>query len=216
MRSEYLDVVLQQTPIGPDERFVEIENDQGRSVKDGEDIFQPGGYRRIRLSRESFFDDVGAFHAKFGLPTPATVPPQTLTFDLLKFRLNFMIEELREFAEAYHLENLAANLRVLQAGLQLQSDPGGAVDLAKAGDALIDLTYVALGTLHFMGLPGNAMWDEVQRANMAKERATGADDPRSKRAHAADVVKPVGWAGPNHEMLIDRARTAFAGKLGEQ
>lgn len=217
MRSEYLDVVLQDRPVGPDRTFVEIESDAGKSIRAGVCITEAGGINRIRIRRESFFDDVGAFHTKFGLPTPATVPPQALTFDLLKFRLNFLIEELRELAEAYHLDNLSENLRVLQIGLSIIPKPEDVVvDLAKAGDALIDLTYVALGTLHFMGLPGNGMWDEVQRANLSKERATGADDPRSKRGHASDVVKPAGWVGPQHEELIERARSAFAGNLGEE
>ena len=38
-------------------------------------------------------------------------------------------------------------------------------------DALIDLTYVAMGTAYMMGLPWQDLWDEVQRANMSKVRA---------------------------------------------
>ena len=40
-------------------------------------------------------------------------------------------------------------------------------------------------------------WDEVQRANMTKERVlAGGVDSRSKRGHTLDVVKPEGWTGP--------------------
>ena len=46
-----------------------------------------------------------------------------------------------------------------------------------------------------MGLPWPQLWDEVQRANMAKERAKHAGE--SKRGSALDVVKPEGWVPPD-------------------
>jgi hypothetical protein len=40
---------------------------------------------------------------------------------------------------------------------------------------------------------------------MTKVRASGADDPLSKRQHAADVVKPPGFRKPDHRPALSRA-----------
>ena len=116
-------------------------------------------------------EDVRSFHTKFGVPMASR--PAFLSEDLEEFRTKFMQEELDEFTEACSLG-----------------------DMEKAGDALVDLVYVALGTALMMGLPWPELWTEVQRANMAKRRAQSASE--SKRGHATDVVKPEGWVGPNH------------------
>jgi predicted HAD superfamily Cof-like phosphohydrolase len=75
------------------------------------------------------------------------------------------------------------------------------------GDALIDLVYVALGTADLMGLPWEKMFEEVQRANMAKERAKSADESMAKtgRGHVLDVVKPAGWTPPDHLPILTAA-----------
>ena len=44
------------------------------------------------------------------------------------------------------------------------------------------------------------LWDDVQRANMSKERATKASD--SKRGSTFDVIKPAGWVGPRTDEII--------------
>lgn len=132
----------------------------------------------------TFFDDVGAFHAKFELPHAEDGgPPEPLSMSDLTFRIGFMLEELTEFARAASQN-----------------------DLPKMLDALVDLTYVALGTAHLKRLPFNEAWAEVQRANLAKERAASADDARSARGHRLDVVKPVGWKPPDIETVIERRR----------
>jgi len=46
------------------------------------------------------------------------------------------------------------------------------------------------------------MWDDVQRANMTKVRATSAS--QSKRKTSLDVVKPEGWIGPNGGAILDK------------
>lgn len=130
----------------------------------------------------SFFDDVGEFHRKFGLPHLGDgESPRLLSETDFNFRYRFLKEELRELDEAQ-----------------------GNGDLAKVADALADLVYVALGTAHLMGVPMNEIWAEVQRANLAKARARGADDPRSTRGHRLDVVKPEGWLPPDVEGVIAR------------
>lgn len=160
------------------------------------------------------FHAVGEFHRKFDLPTTSNTAPSFPTEDVLRFRLGFLIEELTELADACGMNHLADKLTELDAELKL---PGSAVsavcitmqNLEKAADALGDLKYVTDGTAHFMGIPFNEVFAEIQRANMAKERATGADDPRSTRPHALNVVKPDGWTAPNHEPILEKHAAAF-------
>ena len=130
---------------------------------------------------QSNFDDVGDFHEKFGLAsvTQNGPNPSMLPDDLYEFRFRFMYEELYEFRDARHAD-----------------------DLAGMADALVDLVYVALGTAHMMGLPWQELWDEVQRANMTKVRAPDAES--SKRHHSFDVIKPEGFIPPNIEEVLSR------------
>lgn len=123
------------------------------------------------MSQSKWLDDVQKFHAKFGLPV-STNNPGMLQEDVMDFRLGFLMEELDEIGEGFATNNIE--------------------DVA---DGLIDLIYVAIGTGLFMGLPMDELWDEVQRANMAKERATSSD--QSKRSSSFDVIKPEGWVGPD-------------------
>lgn len=155
----------------------------------------------------NYFDDVGAFHDRFDLPhahDDEGLPPAPLAPDVLSYRIAFMIEELAEFCASQGASDTASRLREVEALIKEMAPEVAeegvvpARGLADGADALADLVYVALGTAHLMRLPFDAVWAEVQRANMAKERATGADDPRSKRRHSLDVVKPPGWKAPDH------------------
>jgi predicted HAD superfamily Cof-like phosphohydrolase len=134
---------------------------------------------------ENHWADVAAFHAKFGLPEATSDPghhqlPKS-SFDmaaLIKFRLQFMQEELDEFLKGW--------------------EEG---DYAQMADALIDLEYVVLGTSHMLGFPHPELWDDVQAANMRKERAA-TDGSNSKRGSALDVIKPEGWVGPDGASIL--------------
>ena len=119
--------------------------------------------------------DIVEFHEKFGFGIPGA--PTLLPEELRIFRTCFLKEELDEFVVACNHGNIH-----------------------DAADALIDLVYVALGTLRLMGVPGNLCWDEVQRANMSKVRATHPS--QSKRGSMFDVVKPEGWVPPDHSKHI--------------
>ena len=114
--------------------------------------------------------DIADFHDKFGLKAPPT--PRLLDPETMIFRLRFMREELDETEEA-----------------------AAAGDMPAFADGLIDLLYVVLGTLHLSGLPTQALWDEVHRANMRKERATRED--QSARRSTLDVIKPPRWTPPD-------------------
>jgi predicted HAD superfamily Cof-like phosphohydrolase len=129
----------------------------------------------------SNYADVGAFHEKFGLRHgPKDVGPAEISDELLQFRLNFLKEELQEF-----------------------EDGSKVMDHAMMADALVDLVYVALGTAHLFGYPWQRLWNDVQRANMAKMRATAAS--QSARNTAFDVIKPEGWTPPRTEEILREA-----------
>lgn len=152
---------------------------------------------------ETNHDDVGLFHAKFGLDNTTLdgEGPREVDRELLEFRIRFLFEEVMEFAKA--------------AGYDVTIDPPltsdglgelrmlrftDKMDHAKMFDALIDEAYVVHGAAHLLGYPWQEGWRRVQAANMAKERATRAD--QSERGGTWDVIKPPGWRAPDIESLL--------------
>ena len=92
----------------------------------------------------------------------------------LDFRIKFLKEELDETAKAVQ-----------------EKDPEEIVD------GLIDLCVVAIGTLDAFGVDAHKAWDEVLKANMAKE--VGVKEERPNPLGLPDLVNPEGWKGPSHE-----------------
>lgn len=119
--------------------------------------------------------DIEDFHRKFELHGPQI--PTQLPSDLHEFRVDFMLEELHEYRMAHNQGNIVDQL-----------------------DALVDLTYVVLGTAYLHGFDFNEAWRRVHAANMAKVRAASEVD--SKRGSAYDVVKPEGWTAPDLSDLV--------------
>lgn len=111
------------------------------------------------------FDDVREFQQKFS--QLSNYSPARLSRQKMLERIKFLQEELDELK------------------LALLED-----DLPLAADALIDLTYVAKGTGVMMGLPWAPLWDDVQRANMAKVPGV------THRGTLMDMKKPEGWVAP--------------------
>jgi predicted HAD superfamily Cof-like phosphohydrolase len=95
-------------------------------------------------------------------------------FQFLNFRADFLQEELDE------------TKRAIMAG-----DPEEIVD------GLIDLCVVAIGTLDAFGVDAYKAWDEVLKANMAKQ--VGVKESRPNPLGMPDLIKPEGWKAPNHE-----------------
>lgn len=124
----------------------------------------------------SNFHDVIDFHNKYGLVYTGKARP--LDKSTQAYRIHFLEEELKEFIQSANLD-----------------------DTVGMADALIDIVYVAMGTAYMMGLPWQKLWDEVQRTNMNKIRATDAN--QSKRKNLLDVIKPEGWEPPNLKAIID-------------
>ena len=147
----------------------------------------------------SNFEKVAEFQHKFGLPVgtePTEIPAEGLLpeegrhvaisirqveafikarrteDDQMWGRVQMMLEELRELAEAITIG-----------------------DLEMAADSLVDLDYFLLGTAVMMGLPYDALFAEVHRANMDKVRVESATE--GKRLNKLDCKKPEGWQPPN-------------------
>jgi len=131
----------------------------------------------------TYFEDVGAFMRKFGLPTWEDSTPHVLSPEEFMFRYRLIMEEAHEFGDAW-----------------------ARGDLPDSVDALCDLIWVTIGAAHVMGLNLPKHWEEVARANMEKIRANGADDPLGKRGSALDVVKPPGWIPPDHVPILQRSQ----------
>jgi predicted HAD superfamily Cof-like phosphohydrolase len=126
-----------------------------------------------------YFEDVGRFHQKFGLPIWRDRSPHVLSPEEFMFRYRLIQEEAHEFGDAWAKGDLPGQV-----------------------DAICDLIYVTVGAAHYMGVDLDAHWAIVQRANMAKVRASGPNDPLGKRGSALDVVKPPGWTPPDHSPLL--------------
>jgi len=130
--------------------------------------------------QNSNFADVKAFHKKFGVPELSI--PDYLDEAAKDFRVKFLEEEKDEYIDAC-----------------------AKGDLPTAFDSLIDLVYVAMGTAAMMGFDEadwQQMWDDVQRANMDKERCTDAS--KSTRKSTLDVIKPEAWVAPRSEEILNR------------
>lgn len=125
----------------------------------------------------SMWRTIVEFHKKF-IPDAQQEKASLLRNDLMSFRINFLKEELCELEKAVNENNLE-----------------------EVFDALIDLTYVAMGTAWMMNLPWEEGWLEVHSSNMRKIKAEDAS--QSKRGHSIDIVKPKDWIGPNLKKILD-------------
>ena len=127
----------------------------------------------------NWFKDMQGMHKKYGVnkwmqaEQQSDVPIRKLK-KYMEFRIGMMQEELNETKEAFELK-----------------DAPGMVD------GIIDLCVFAIGTLEVFGVDANKAWDEVYRANMAKE--VGIKVGRPNPLGLPDLKKPDDWQGPVHE-----------------
>lgn len=112
------------------------------------------------------FKAVNRWHKKFKFHD------EPMTLEKLSFRGDLLSEEHDEYHQAVYDQN-----------------PEEIVD------ALIDIIWIACGTLDLLQVDFDKAFDEVARANMSKKRGV-----KKGREHSGgfDVVKPDGWIGPNH------------------
>lgn len=151
----------------------------------------------IGFTFENCIKDVAAFHEKFGIAVNPLDDVQQYNL-----RVKRQDEEFEELSDAYNKDQTVADV----------------------ADAVIDILYIAAGTMHLLGnrdgslldsvhlskdvlrgyfaslvrvyrkLPLGALWAEVHEANMRKARGT---EGTSKYGNKYDIVKPQGWMPPD-------------------
>ena len=150
---------------------------------------------------------VAEMHEKFGFKPRQS--PGFLAPEIMAMRLNFLLEELKETAEAcgYALDGVEHLFVEMP-------DAWKKVNLEEALDGLVDLEIVLHGTAHLMGfanhIPKNTpsryatIWseakDRVYKANMAKRRVPAGQV--GKRGTDNDLIKPEGWKAPTFKDLL--------------
>jgi predicted HAD superfamily Cof-like phosphohydrolase len=163
------------------------------------------------MQADRYLDDVGAFHAKFGLDSQEPSTPTVPSDEMVKFRLNFLLEELCEIAAANDFvlsEGEDEELHFEKCSSDICEDAPDHIKLEHTLDGLVDLLYIIAGTVRFFGLHTvgptgvrfHEAWRRVQQCNMRKVRTARPAD--SKRGSGFDVVKPEGWVGPDHKDLV--------------
>lgn len=113
--------------------------------------------------------DIRKMHEYYGFTLENSTTENLAKF--LKFRIEFLEEELTEMKDADNADDVV--------------------------DALIDLCVVAIGTLDLLQIDPQRAWDRVLKANMLKQ--VGVKETRPQDGSLPDLVKPEGWRAPNHE-----------------
>ena len=125
--------------------------------------------------------DIAEMHDKFGVNAVIRHLPKEQLLTFLKFRLDFLQEEIDEMKLAY--DSFAAGTGTLK-------------DADEVVDALIDLSVVAIGTLDAFEVDAYTAWTRVWDANMEKE--PGVNPNRPNPLGLPDMIKPAGWTAPSH------------------
>jgi predicted HAD superfamily Cof-like phosphohydrolase len=131
--------------------------------------------------------DLNDMHAHYGFHGYMKEMDPKLLKEYLKFRIDFLQEEINEMNAAYETD-----------------DDKSAEDVV---DALIDLCVVAIGTLDLYGVDAHKAWREVRKANMNKR--VGIKESRPNPFGLPDLVKPEGWRGPKHGKNVGRLEEVF-------
>jgi len=122
--------------------------------------------------------DIGEMHTKYGVNPVVRQFDQEKLKAFLKFRVDFLQEELDEMRNA------------------VASKDNGLSAADDVVDALIDLCVVAIGTLNAFDVNAYTAWDRVHLANMNKE--VGIKASRPNPLGLPDLIKPEGWTAPSH------------------
>lgn len=121
--------------------------------------------------------DIADMHTKFGVNEVLRTLDQDKLRAFLKFRIDFLQEELDEMKKAY--------------------EEGGENAADDTVDALIDLCVVAIGTLNGFEVDADEAWNRVHNKNMQKE--VGIKASRPNPLGLPDLIKPEGWTAPTHK-----------------
>ena len=131
--------------------------------------------------------DIAAMHTKFSVNNVVRNLSPEMKETFLKFRLDFLREELTEAYKAagYDVQFDITNVHA--------KNPDEAEDVV---DAMIDLCVVAIGTLDAFDVDAYAAWNKAHEKNMQKE--PGVKPGRPNPLGLPDLIKPEGWTAPSH------------------
>lgn len=73
-------------------------------------------------------------------------------------------------------------------------------DMVEIADACADLKWVIEGLEHTLGIPQQAVWDEVARSNLAKISPNG----KVLKREDGKVLKPEGWTPPDIKSILEK------------
>lgn len=141
----------------------------------------------LEVNKSHWDNDIHTMHTKFKVREVIATLPRDKLLTFLKFRLDFLQEELNEARSAFEA---------------LEADTGGLQENAKVEyadeivDAMIDLCVVAIGTLDAFQVDAHKAWTRVLNANMQKEPGIKASRPNP--LGLPDLIKPEGWTAPSH------------------
>ena len=76
----------------------------------------------------------------------------------------------------------------------------GQRDMIEIADACADLKWVIEGLEHTLGIPQQAVWDEVARSNHAKISSNG----KVLKREDGKVLKPEGWTPPDIKSILKK------------
>jgi predicted HAD superfamily Cof-like phosphohydrolase len=123
---------------------------------------------------EKWAIDISDMHDFYGMTEGFGIAiARGLGKDLLRFRLDFIQEEVTEMNLAFDEKNPEEII-----------------------DALIDICVVAIGTLDAFNIDAHEAWNQVLAANMAKQ--PGVKESRPNPFGLPDLIKPEGWTAPDH------------------
>ncbi len=123
-----------------------------------------------------FEKDIDVFLQRYNLPNASKFKP--ITNEEMQLRINHLREELSE--------------------LQLNTDNNNWHEIL---DALVDLTYIAIGTARMNGMDFETAWNRIHTVNMQKIRCEKQAD--SKRGTTFDVIKPKDWQPADLSDLVE-------------
>jgi len=138
--------------------------------------------------------DERAFESNLSLPSQPSLFVNDPNFRLGWPTPNFMSRE----SDSSFVRHLKTNIENYVDAYMLKDEVGVKTALAALYlNCLTGSIAIGLSTDQW-----DEMWKDVQKANMAKVRASSALD--SKRGSSFDVVKPIGWTPPRTQELISK------------
>lgn len=153
-----------------------------------------GDFEFNMLLSGDWVQDNYEMYEKYGMNEPIAKLDRPTLLNYIKFRLDFLQEEINEAQAAYlNLAGLGEDTPNIDPGQRQAVAVNAGDDIV---DAMIDLCVVAIGTLNSLNVDAYEAWDRVHQANTQK--IVGIKASRPNPFGLPDLVKPAGWTSPSH------------------